>query len=132
MASLEDLLQNKEWRTNWTYAVTQAPNQGYMKRWIQNGTPGMHSPMNIWSTEQSTLSLKHGTNDPSPYRAFIHPNQPFVTPRMQQQVSNCVEKTWNGEHCIGGALYTIARKEDERARQLYANRFRIPPSGPQD
>lgn len=130
MASLEDLLENKEWRTNWNYAVTQAPNQGYMRRWPE--ISGMHSPMNIWSTEASTLSLKHGTNDPSPYRVFIHPNQPFVTPQMQQQVSNCVQQTWNGEYCVGKALYTIAKKEDEKLRQVYANRFRIPPSGPQD
>ena len=132
MASLEDLLENRESRINWNYAVTQAPNQGFMRRWPQ-GSVGMNSGMNIWSTEASTLTLKHGTNNPAPYRAFIHTNQPFVTPQMQNQVNKCVENTWSGEGCIGKALYQVARKEDEMLRQAYSrNKQSIAPYGPQD
>jgi hypothetical protein len=130
--SLEDLLENPEWRRNWTYATTQMPNGGFYRRWPQGGNPGMNSPMNIWATEYSTLMLKHGTNNPSPYRGSLQPFSPLVTSQMNRRVENCIDSTWNGGICIGKAIYEVTSQEDARARVYQTQRVQLPPSGPQD
>lgn len=131
MTSLEDYLQNPEWRRNFNYASNEKPNGGFYRRWPQGGTPGMNSPMNIWSTPYSVLELKHGTNDPSPYRGFLQPFSPLVS-QLNPKVEKCIQETWNGGNCIGKALYTISTDQQARERVLAQQGYRVPPSGPQN
>lgn len=129
--SLEDYLENPQWARNWNYATTQAPNGGFYKRWPQ-GSVGMNSPMNIWATEYSVLTLKHGTNNPAPYTGSLQQFSPYVTPQVQNEVSECIKTTWNGSNCIGQSLYNIEKKESDNARRIYnVNKVQIPPWGPQ-
>jgi hypothetical protein len=131
MTSLDNYLENPEWRRNFIYASTQAPNGGFYKRWPQGGTPGMNSPMNIWATEYSVLELKHGTNDPSPYRGYLQNFTPEAS-KLNPKVEKCIQKTWNGSNCIGKALYKISENQEKVDLLAARPRYFIPPNGPQD
>lgn len=130
MSSIEDYLENPQWAKNWQYATTQAPNGGYYKRWPLTG---MNSPMNIWATEYSVLSLKHGTNNPSPYWGSLQNFSPLVTPQVQNDVKECIATTWNGSRCIGKSLYRISEQNANQDRNAYdRSKVQIAPWGPQD
>lgn len=132
MSSIQDYLENPQWAGNWNYATTQAPNGGYYKRWPQ-GSVGMNSPMNIWATEYSVLTMKHGTNNPSPYTGSLQQFSPFVTPRVQNDVKQCISSTWNGSNCIGKSLFSISEKEAARARYDYnSTKVQVSPWGSQE
>jgi len=134
MASLEDYLENPQWARNFNYAINNPPNGSgnVYKRWPQ-GSVGMNSPMNIWSTEFSTLTLKQGTNNPAPYWGSLKQYSPNVTPQLQSQVSDCIKNEWSGARCIGKGLYVVASKEQEQVRSYYErSNYTLPPFGKQD
>lgn len=130
--SLEDLLENPQWARNWNYATNEAPNNHFYKRWHQGGS-GMHTGMFIWSTDLSVLQMKHGTNNPAPYRGQLQPFSPMITPNMQHKVESCIQNTWNASNCIGKGLSEIESHDTNQARAYYnQHKVQVPPFGPQD
>lgn len=84
----------------------KAPNGGFYKRWIQ-GSVGMMEPMPIFSNEYSFLYMKHGQNDPIPYRGNLAKFDKYVTPQLMQQVDQCSKSSLNPVGCQLAAVEQV-------------------------
>jgi len=89
-----------------------ALNDGFCKRWIQ-GSVGMNSPMFLYSNEYSFLAMKHGQNDPLPYRGNIAKFDRYVTPELQKQVVDCSVQTLNPVGCQLAAVQQVFSASDK-------------------
>ena len=115
MSSLDQLLENPEWRKNWNYAMGP-PNGGFYKRWIQ-GSVGMMDPMNIYNNEYGFLTMKHGQNSIMPYRGNIKNFAPGVTPELRRQVVQCSRETINPVMCQQSAMSRVFTRNDMAAER---------------
>lgn len=89
-----------------------ALNDGFCKRWIQ-GSVGMNSPMPLYSNEYSFLFMKHGQNDPLPYRGNLALFDKYVTTELKQQVNQCSRQTLNPVGCQLAAIQQVFSASDK-------------------
>jgi hypothetical protein len=113
MAQLSTYIDNPYWAKMRNYALSRPPNNGFYKRWVQ-GSAGMNDGMPIYSNEYSYLILKHGENEPIPYRGNIKYFSPSVTDDLRNQVEVCSSATTDNVGCQVAAIRSVFTRDAHR------------------
>lgn len=105
MTSLNQYLENDHWRKMYLRSL-ESPNGGFYGQW-QQGSPGMNSPIMLYSNEYSYLQMKHGSNNNIPYRGNLQNFSPKVTPQLRSAVTACTHQTLNPVGCMNAAINQV-------------------------